>query len=90
MILLHLLHLLQLLTATSAAGSNTTGDPVLTDGGCPWNSFTDCPAWFLRNSKGDCECGSHLRGVIKCDEVNQVAHILAGFCMSVDNSTNEL
>ena len=47
-------------------------------------------AWFLRNSKGDCEYGSHLRGVIKCDGVNQVALILAGYCMSVDNSTNEL
>ena len=34
-ILLHLLHLLLLLTAASAAGSNTTGDPVLTDGVVP-------------------------------------------------------
>ena len=80
--MLHLLHLLLLLTGASAAGSNTTGDPVLTDGGCP--------AWFLRNSNGDCECGSHLRGVIKCDGMNEVALILAGYCMSVDNSTNEL
>ena len=83
MILLQFLHILLFLTAASAADSNTTGDLVLTDGGCP--------AWFWKNSNNDvCNCGSLLGGLIKYDELNQVALIRAGFCMSVDNSTNEL
>ena len=83
MILLQFLHLLLFFTGASAADSNTTGDLVLTDGGCP--------AWYWKNSSNDvCNCGSLLGGLIKCDEVNQVALIRAGFCMSVDNSTNEL
>ena len=49
------------------------------------------PRHHRQNSSNDvCNCGSLLGGLIKCDEVNQVALIRAGFCMSVDNSTNEL
>ena len=83
MILLYLVQCLLFLPGAISPDSISSGDPGSSDDGCP--------AWFWKNSSSDeCKCGSLLKGAIMCDEVNQVAFILAGFCISVDDSTNEL
>ena len=54
------------------------------------SSQGECPVWFKRNENGSCECGSQLGGEIKCDSDKQVVSIIAGYCMSFDNSSQEL
>ena len=62
---------------------SVSDDPVSSDDGCP--------AWFWRNNSSDvCQCESLIGGVILCDQVNQVALIVTGYCMSWDTSTNDL
>ena len=53
-------------------------------------SQEECPVWFKRNENGSCECGSELGGEIRYDPYKQVVSIMVGYCMSVDNSSQEL
>ena len=53
-------------------------------------SQEECSVWFKRNENGSCECGSELGGEIRCDPYKQVVSIMVGYCMSVDNSSQEL
>ena len=53
-------------------------------------SQEECPVWFKRNENGSCECGSELGGEIRCDPYKQVVSVMAGYCMSVYNSSQEL
>ena len=48
------------------------------------------PFGFKRNENGSCECCSELGGEIKCDSDKQVVSIMVGYCMTIDNSSQEL
>ena len=50
----------------------------------------ECPIWFKRNENGFCECGPLLEGAIECNSDKQVASIMVGYCMSFDNSSQQL
>ena len=54
------------------------------------SSQGECPVWFKRTENGSCECGSELGGEIHCDPYKQVVSIMVGYCMSFDNSSQEL
>ena len=48
----------------------------------------ECPIWnFYNNITGQCECGSDLEGVIRCDEIG--VSIRSCFCITFDNATSE-
>ena len=76
--IIKLVHLLSLISIASSAV--VSGD----------SSQGECPVWFKRNENGSCECGSELGGEIRCDPYKQVVSIMAGCCMSFDNSSQEL
>ncbi len=47
-----------------------------------------CSIWnFYNNITGQCECGSDLEGVIRCDEIG--VSIRSCFCITFDNATSE-
>ena len=73
--LVYLLPLISIVSSTVVSGDSSQGE---------------CPVWFKRNENGSCECGSQLGGEIKCDPCKQVVSIIAGYCMSFDNSSQEL
>ena len=73
--LVHLLSLISIASTTVVSRSNSQGK---------------CPVWFKRNENGTCECGFELGGKIKCDPYKQVVSIMVGYCMSFDNSSQEL
>ena len=73
--LVHLLSLISIASTTVVSRSNSQGE---------------CPVWFKRNENGSCECGSVLGGGIYCDPYKQVVSIMVGYCMSFDNSSQEL
>ena len=50
----------------------------------------ECPTWFKEAEDGTCECGSHLRRVIKCNNSTKRVSIIAGNCMTYDNRTNSV
>ena len=77
--IIELVHLLSLISII-ASSAVVSGD----------SSQGECPVWFKRNENGSCECGSELGGEIRCDPYKQVVSIMAGYCMSVDNSSQEL
>ena len=74
--LVHLLSLISIIASTTVV----SGD----------SSQGECPVWFKRNENGSCECGSELGGEIRCDPYKQVVSIMVGYCMSFDNSSQEL
>ena len=74
--LVHLLSLISIIASTTVV----PGD----------RSQGECPVWFKRNENGSCECGSELGGGIHCDPYKQVVSIMVGYCMSFDNSSQEL
>ena len=76
--IIKLVHLLSLISIASSAV--VSGD----------SSQGECPVWFKKNENGSCECGSELGGEIRCDPYKQVVSIMAGCCMSFDNSSQEL
>ena len=44
-------------------------------------SNTSCPTWFYyNNTTYQCECGSRIRGYIRCDQLEMTAQIMNGFC----------
>ncbi len=48
----------------------------------------ECPIWnFYNNITGQCECGSDLEGVVRCDEMG--VSIRSCFCITFDNATSE-
>jgi len=73
--LVHLLSLISIASTTVVSRSNSQGE---------------CPVWFKRNENKSCECGSELGGEIRCDPYKQVVSIMVGYCMSFDNSSQEL
>ena len=77
--IIKLVHLLSLISII-ASSAVVSGD----------SSQGECPVWFKRNENGSCECGSELGGEIRCDPYKQVVSIMVGYCMSFDNSSQEL
>ena len=77
--IIKVVHLLSLISI-SASTTVVSGD----------RSQGECPVWFKRNENGSCECGSELGGGIHCDPYKQVVSIMVGYCMSFDNSSQEL
>ena len=49
------------------------------------DSNGECGLWHIRNSKGDCECGASLSGVICCDE--NFIYVENGYCLTWNNYT---
>ena len=49
-----------------------------------------CPIWFRETDNGSCECGDELGGQIKCDNSSQRVSIALNYCMTYDNSSQEL
>ena len=47
----------------------------------------DCPTWFVCNDtkSGKCQCGSGLRGAIKCDENRMISGVLNCYCVTKTN-----
>ena len=51
-----------------------------------------CPTWYLamkHNAVNKCVCGATLEGVVRCDEATLETLIIAGTCMSYDDTIND-
>ena len=51
-----------------------------------------CPTWYLamkHNAASKCVCGVTLEGIVRCDDTTLEALILAGTCMSYDDTIND-
>ena len=49
-----------------------------------------CPIWFKETDNGSCECGDELGGQIKCDKSSQRVSIALNYCMTYNNTSQEL
>ena len=49
-----------------------------------------CPIWFRETDNGSCECGDELGGQIKCDKSSHKVSIILNYCMTYDNTSQEL
>ena len=49
-----------------------------------------CPVWFKETENGSCVCGPELGGQIQCSQASQSASISYSFCMTYDNSSQQL
>ena len=64
------------------------------DGQREGSSFAEeqsCPTWYReikQNGVSRCVCGA-LKNVVVCDDADQEALLIAGFCMSYDDTIND-
>ena len=50
-----------------------------------------CPTWYVEtkhNGETRCVCGATLDGIVRCNDTTQESVILAGYCMSYDDTVN--
>ena len=51
-----------------------------------------CPTWYqeiMQNGMTRCACGATLTGTVVCDDAAQETLLIAGLCMSYDDTNNE-
>ena len=51
-----------------------------------------CPPWYLETKQSRvsrCVCGTTLEGAVRCNDATQETQILAGYCLSYDDTIND-